>query len=84
MIFLGYDVTVNHLVLFPFDVVLEADWHTPWGMYNCVDIRVKYYVVFALELSHSIEALGILTEVLFVLNGLLLGNCCGVWGHFPQ
>ena len=79
---LCYNVTVNHLVQFPFDVVLEADWHTPWGMDNCGDIRVKYYVVFALELSHSNEALGILTEVLFVLNGLLLGNCivggCGV------
>ena len=51
-------------------------------MDNCGDIRVKYHVVFALELSHSNEALGILTEVLFVLNVLLLGNCivagCGV------
>ena len=52
-------------------------------MDNCRDIRVKYYVIFALELSHSIEAFGILTDqVLFVLNGLLLGNCtvagCGV------
>ena len=80
---LCYNVTVNHLVQFPFDVVLEADWHTPWGMDNCWDIRVKYYVILALELSHSIEAFGILTDqVLFVLNGLLLGNCtvagCGV------
>ena len=52
-------------------------------MDNCRDIRVKYYVIFALKLSHSIEAFGILTDqVLFVLNGLLLGNCtvagCGV------
>ena len=47
---------------------------------NCVDIRVKYYVVFALELSHSIEALGILTEVLFVL-----GNCTVAgWGSFSS
>ena len=45
-------------------------------MDNCRDIRVKYYVIFALELSHSIEAFGILTDqVLFVLNRLLLGNC---------
>ena len=61
---------------FPFNVVLEADWHTTWGMDNCGDIRVKYYVVFALELSGSIETFGILTDqVLFVFNGLLLGSC---------
>ena len=61
---------------FPFNVVLEADWHTTWGMDNWGDIRVKYYVVFALELSGSIETFGILTDqVLFVLDGLLLGSC---------
>ena len=45
-------------------------------MDNWGDIRVKYYVVFALELSGSIETFGILTDqVLFVLDGLLLGSC---------
>lgn len=45
-------------------------------MDNCGDIRIKYYVVFALELSHSIEAFGILTDqALLVLNGLILGSC---------
>ena len=48
----------------------------PWGVDNCGDIRVKHYVVFALEFPHSIEAFGILTDqVVFVLNGLFFGNC---------
>ena len=45
-------------------------------MDNWGNIRIKYYVVFTLELSHSIEAFRILTDqVLLVFYGLLLGSC---------